>query len=80
MDFTKYKNALPYTADTEVRKAYRREENRLVLSFFNDMAVELGYADHPKRTVLERLSWSNGHSSGYQSVFDWAVTLLELIE
>jgi hypothetical protein len=76
MDFTKYENKLSFKAD---KYAYRIESNRLYKLFMSDMAEDLGYSDHVKRPILERMAWDRGHSSGYSEVYNHASELAELL-
>jgi hypothetical protein len=81
MDFDKYINLLPYdNYRTDVGYLWRKEQNKLKQSFFDDMAEELGYTDNPKRKVFEEIVWSRGHSAGYKDVYEEAIEILPLIK
>jgi hypothetical protein len=64
----------------EDKAAYQAEQERLVELFWNDVAEDLGVKDHPRFGKLKEIAWDAGHSDGYQSVYNWASTLVELIK
>jgi hypothetical protein len=80
MNFNSYKNSLPYGEyKSPEREAWAKEEGRLSQLFFDDMAEDLGYTNHPKRSKFETICWQKGHSSGYSEVYNVALDFIDLI-
>lgn len=59
--------------------AYGAETSRLYDMFKADLFEDLGIADNPKREKLFSIAWEDGHSSGYNTVYNIASDLVELI-
>ena len=77
MDFKKYENKFKYNRAS--RDEYHAEDARLKELFKADMEKEEGVADNPKRDRLFEIAWDEGHSSGYEEVWNHYTTLVELI-
>lgn len=57
----------------EKRRQYRAEAVRLKQEFFKDAQKDLGYAsflDEDGVAELERLAWEEGHSNGFEEVYN----------
>ena len=72
-----YDNKLDFKAD---RKAYHLEDGRLREQFKQDLEMEHGLDDHPKRDRLFELAWEHGHSSGYREVAIYYDEFAELLK
>jgi len=82
MDYTKYEHKLKYVfrnVDPNAWNAYREETLQLVELFKQDLFIDLGIENNPKREKLFRLAWEMGHSSGYSEVVGIADELVDLI-
>jgi hypothetical protein len=82
MNFTLYKNNLPYASrheDVKTWQAYQKEDARVHTLFEKDLFEDLGITDHPKKGLLFSKAWEMGHSSGYHEVYTVAQDLVELI-
>lgn len=64
---------------THKRNAYDAEEARLHAQFKYDLIRELGIAKHPKAEILYQKAWEQGHSAGYEEVFNYANDLVDLL-
>lgn len=64
----------------EARKAYMKAEADAHSKFKADLFADLGIEDHPLREKLFSKAWDDGHSSGYQEVYNCALGLVELFE
>ena len=61
------------------RDAYHEEDRRVYVTFEQDLALEFGTFDNPKRQKLFEMSWNRAHSSGLQAVYEEYQELSELI-
>lgn len=61
------------------RNAYDAEEARLHGQFKSDLFRELEIAGHPKAEILYQKAWEQGHSAGYEEVFNCANDLVDLL-
>lgn len=59
---------------------YRSDLNNLYKEFHEDLKKEFGTENNPKEERLYEIAYSNGHSSGFYSVYGWYSELVELIE
>lgn len=85
MKFEKYTNNLPYPkrGDPDFREkleAYHAETRRIIEVFKQDLFVELGLVDNPKKDLLFSKAWDLGHSNGFSEVYVYAVDLAELVQ
>jgi len=82
MNYTKYEHKLPYctrSSDPNAWNAYREETVGLVQMFKQDLFIDLGIQDNPKREKLFEIAWNMGHSSGYSEVYNYAREIADLI-
>lgn len=61
------------------RKAYDTENARIYKQFKEDLFKELGITGHPKAETLFQKAWEQGHSAGYEEVFNYASDLVDLL-
>lgn len=59
--------------------AYNHETSRLNELFKADALEYHGLTGHPKADKAYRLAWENGHSSGYQEVFNHLYDYADLL-
>ena len=59
---------------------YHKDLNYLYKEFHEDLKREFGTENNPKEERLYEIAYSNGHSSGFYSVYNWYSELVELIE
>ena len=73
-----YDNKLDYKAD---KAAYCEEERRLEIEFSHDLAKELSLWGVPDKYCAPSVAyaWSEGHSSGYHEVYNYAREITERI-
>lgn len=64
----------------KAKVAYAVEQQRIMAEFKCDLFEELGIANHPMREKLYSKAWEDGHSSGFQEVYNCALNLVDLIE
>lgn len=69
-----------FTDEDALKKARAARTQRIMAEFKRDMFEELGIANHPMREKLYSKAWENGHSSGFQEVYNCALNLVDLIE
>ena len=60
--------------------AFRAEHARLAAEFRNDLYLELGIHNNPKRDRLYEKAYEMGHSNGWSEVYNMAYELVCLIE
>jgi hypothetical protein len=82
MNFSIYKPSKKlHECATSVEKlTWARESSELEALFYNDMAIKLGYNQHPKRPIFERIVYDLGHSGGYSEIYNYAIDLVELLK
>lgn len=69
-----------FTDEVALKKARAERTQRIMAEFKRDLFEELGIANHPMREKLYSKAWENGHSSGFQEVYNCALNLVDLIE
>ena len=62
------------------RAAYDAREAEIHETFRQDLFEDLGITDNPKRDRLYSIAWSQGHSSGFHEVYNYAQDLVDLIK
>lgn len=67
------------TVYKRARDAYATETQRLMGKFTQDLYVEHGVQDNPKRDKAFSLAWEMGHSSGFHDVASNFADLVDLI-
>lgn len=72
-----YENNVPYSKDT--REAYRIEERRLTQLFREESLKDVGLEDYKLKDRVFDKAWSDGHATGYESVYWELVDLARLI-
>lgn len=75
LNWNKYKN--PYDYNTQ-REQYRKDEGRIHQEFRDDALKAVGMFGHPKADKVYALAWENGHSAGFQEVFNHLIGLAGL--
>lgn len=63
----------------QAKKEYRQKQNELDKQFEEDLYLELGIVNHPKRELLFQIAWDNSRSEGLSAVFYFADELVELM-
>lgn len=63
----------------KARQAYIAESNRLQEQFERDLLEYLGIAGHPKAKTLFTMAWERAHGDGFESVYNEADELADLI-
>jgi len=58
---------------------YQKKIDELYQKFMQDMFNEFGVSDNPKRGLLFSKAWEQGHSEGYESVYDSFSDMVDLI-
>ena len=82
MDFTKYVNHflyVPRKVDPVTWQKYMDEELRINEQFKVDVLEDIGIEKHPMANRLFDMAWDRGHSSGFQSVYEEACELSQLL-
>lgn len=64
----------------EAREVYAAEDLRISELFKADLFEDLEIANNPRRHKLYALAYDQGHSSGYQEIYNVACNLVHLIE
>ena len=59
---------------------FRDEMNALENEFINDLFVEFGVENNPKRDKCYGIAYDMGHSHGFSDVFNYFSTLVDLIK
>jgi len=85
----KYETELPFprfndkhlSKDEKIamNRARRLDQGRLNKLFEEDLAIEHGVFEHPKRSKLFELAWVQGHSSGFHEVDMYYGEFVELL-
>ena len=82
-----YQNLKPYPSHKAVNKkeldeaveVYNTERLRLQEKFKLDLEHEYRLDNHPKKDLLWKIAWSNGHSGGHLSILGYYDTMQELM-
>lgn len=62
------------------RKEYADEDRRINDQFWKDFAKEEKVSvTHPKFKLLKDIAWREGHSCGYEHVYNWASELADFL-
>lgn len=82
---TKYGRAMAqYKRERDTAKAQREawhgEQDKVNQEFKQRIAKALGLENHPKFDTLYRITWDEGHSSGFNEVAMHCDTLSELLK
>ena len=73
-----YVNKIPYTQESRVM--YREESSKLKKEFLNSKDVFIkGGASEAQSTKAAEYVWSEGHSSGYSEVLNYAYDLYDIL-
>jgi hypothetical protein len=77
-----FENPVPFKsgATAEERRIRRSAEQEMTDKFRKVLEEDNGLSDHPKRDVLWRLAWDEGHSSGYAEVAIYYERFAELLK
>jgi hypothetical protein len=71
------KDEIKYKQD---RDKYYKKVNELEQQFINDLFVEFGVENNPKREKAYQLAYSYGHSAGYQEIYNYLIDMVNLIK
>ncbi len=71
------KDEIRYKQD---RDKYYKKVNELEQQFINDLFVEFGVENHPKREKAYQLAYSYGHSAGYEEIYGYFIDIVYLIK
>lgn len=63
----------------EDKDAYNDNEGKLREQFKQDLFVDLGIVDNPKKDLLFSIAWDKGHSAGLNEVYIEACSMVRLI-
>jgi hypothetical protein len=70
MDFSKYKNELPYgEIGSKERAAWSAREQTIANHFYHDSLEATGLTGHVRASQAFSLAWERGHSTGLQDIF-----------
>lgn len=64
----------------EIANKYREEDAKITTQFENDLAVEFGVENNPKRGTLWAKVWERSHAGGFQDLASDYANLVELIK
>lgn len=64
----------------KAKDAYGAEQQRIMAEFKRDLLADLGIENHPLREKLYSKAWEDGHSSGFEEIYNCALNLVDLIE
>lgn len=62
------------------RIEYKKEDDRLLNLFADDLFIELGIENNPKRETLFNLAYERGHAGGLEEIYNEAISLALLIK
>jgi len=71
------KDEIRYKQD---RDEYYKKSNELEQQFVNDLFVEFGVENNPKKEKAYRLAYEYGHSAGYGEIYGYFTDMVDLIK